>query len=180
MIVLDASVLIAFLDGDDSHHVAAEGQLAKAVDDNLGVNPLPLAEVLVAPARVGLMDATKAALRDLEVAELPFPSPVRLARLRATTGLRMPDCCVLLAAEDGATAARLRPSTIDLSKQPRHASCRSSVADRVPQSIPAQPKRQPEGARRHTAVRSRSVRGGPQPAIWASMWSITRCVRCAG
>ena len=83
------------------------GQLAKAVDDDLGVNPLPLAEVLVAPARVGLMDATKAALRDLEVAELPFPSPVRLARLRATTGLRMPDCCVLLAAEDGATAATI-------------------------------------------------------------------------
>ncbi len=36
--------------------------------------------------------------------EQPFPSDtaVRLARLRADTGLRMPDCCVLLAAQDAA------------------------------------------------------------------------------
>lgn len=48
-----------------------------------------------------------AALRDLEVRELPFPADtaVRLATLRESTGLRMPDCCVLLAAEDA--AARL-------------------------------------------------------------------------
>ncbi len=105
MIVLDATVLIAYLDRDDSHHVAAESLLAEAVDGDLGVDPLTLAEVLVAPARNDLIEAAKAALRNLEVAELPFPSPVRLARLRATTGLRMPDCCVLLAAEDAAATA---------------------------------------------------------------------------
>jgi hypothetical protein len=40
----------------------------------------------------------------LEVQELPFPADtaVRLAHLRATTGLKMPDCGVLLAAEDAA------------------------------------------------------------------------------
>jgi len=40
-------------------------------------------------------------LRDLEVAELPFPPAAasRLAWLRAWTGLTMPDCCVLLSAE---------------------------------------------------------------------------------
>ncbi len=32
----------------------------------------------------------------------------QLARLRATTGLKMPDCCVLLAVEDA--AASLAPS----------------------------------------------------------------------
>ncbi|MDQ3276537.1 MAG: hypothetical protein M3Q39_16295 [Actinomycetota bacterium] len=40
--------------------------------------------------------------------ELPFPrdTAVRLAQLRASTGLTMPDCCVLLAAEEaGATVA---------------------------------------------------------------------------
>ena len=105
MIVLDASVLIAYLDRDDSHHVAAESLLAEAVDGDLGVDPLTLAEVLVAPARNDLIEAAKAALRNLEVAELPFPSAVRLARLRSTTGLRMPDCCVLLAAEDAAATA---------------------------------------------------------------------------
>ncbi len=102
MIVLDASVLIAYLDGDDSHHLAAQGLLIEAVDNDLGVNPLTLAEVLVVPARDGRLKPTQAALRDLEVHELPFPSDtaVRLARLRASTGMKMPDCCVLLAAED--------------------------------------------------------------------------------
>ena len=104
MIVLDASVLIAYLDGDDSHHLAAQSLLVEAVDDDLGVNPLTLAEVLVVPARDGRLEPTQAALRDLEVDELPFPSgtAVRLAQLRATTGLKMPDCCALLSAEDAA------------------------------------------------------------------------------
>lgn len=108
MIVLDASVLIAYLDSDDKHHVAAESLLTEAVDDDLGVNTLTLAEVLVVPARVGRLEPTQAALRDLEVEELPFPSDtaIRLARLRTTTGLKMLDCCVLLAAEDaGASLA---------------------------------------------------------------------------
>jgi predicted nucleic acid-binding protein len=108
VIVLDASVLIAYLDGDDRHHGAAETLLAGAIDDDLGANPLTLAEVLVAPARDGRLEPTQTALRDLEVRELPFPSDaaVGLARLRAGTGLKMPDCCVLLAAEDsGATVA---------------------------------------------------------------------------
>lgn len=102
MIVLDASVLIAYLDGDDSHHLAAQRLLVEAVDDDLGVNTLTLAEVLVVPARNGRLEPTQAALRELEVDELPFPSDtaVRLARLRASTGMKMPDCCVLLAAED--------------------------------------------------------------------------------
>ncbi len=106
MIVLDASVLIAYLDGDDSHHLAAQSLLAEAVDHDLGVNPLTLAEVLVVPARDGRLEPTQAALRDLEVDELPVPSDTaaRLARLRATTGLKMPVCCVLLAAEDAAAS----------------------------------------------------------------------------
>lgn len=106
MIVLDASVLIAYLDGDDAHHRVAEELLAAAVDDDLAANSLTLAEVLVVPARDGRLEAAQTALRDLEVAELPFPpdTAVRLALLRATTALKMPDCCVLLAAEDCAAA----------------------------------------------------------------------------
>ncbi len=102
MILLDASVLIAYLDGADSHHAAAERLLAQAIEDELAANTLTLAEVLVVPARDGRLDAVRTALRDLEVQELPFPadSAVRLAQLRANTGLKMPDCCVLLAAED--------------------------------------------------------------------------------
>lgn len=52
MIVLDASVLIGYLDGDDEHHEQAAALLAEAVDDDLGINCQTLAEVLVAPIRV--------------------------------------------------------------------------------------------------------------------------------
>lgn len=108
VIVLDASVLIAYLDGEDGHHAAAETLLAQAIEDDLAVSSLTLAEVLVAPVRDGRLDPVLAALGDLEVQELPFPADtaVRLAQLRATTGLKMPDCCVLLATEDaGASLA---------------------------------------------------------------------------
>lgn len=104
MIVLDASVLVAFLDSDDNHHSAAEQLLTQAADDDLAVNSLTLAEVLVAPVRHGRLDPVLAALHALEVQELNFPADtaIRLAELRATTGLKMPDCCVLLAAEEAA------------------------------------------------------------------------------
>jgi len=106
MIVLDASVLIAYLDSDDSFHAEAETLLAEAVYDDLGVNPLTLAEVLVAPVRDGRLAVVQAALRDLEVAELPFPpdTAVRLAQLRATTTLKLPDCCVLLTVHSAGAA----------------------------------------------------------------------------
>ena len=106
MIVLDASVLIAFLDSEDTHHAAAEQLLTQAVDDDLAVNSLTLAEVLVAPVRNGRLDPVLAALHALEVQELNFPADtaVRLAQLRVTTGLKMPDCCVLLAAEEAAAS----------------------------------------------------------------------------
>lgn len=101
MIVLDASVLIGYLDGADAHHAVAEAVLAAVIDDDLAANPLTLAEVLVVPARDGRLDAVMSVLRDLEVQELPFPPSTvsRLAQLRAGTGLKMPDCCVLLSAE---------------------------------------------------------------------------------
>ncbi|MGH9070920.1 MAG: type II toxin-antitoxin system VapC family toxin [Acidimicrobiales bacterium] len=101
MIVLDASVLIAYLDEGDGHHADAEAMLEAAVDDDLGINPLTLAEVLVGPVRHDRLGPVQETLRDLEVHEVPFPgdAAVRLARLRAETGLKMPDCCVVLAAE---------------------------------------------------------------------------------
>lgn len=107
MIVLDASVLIGYLDGEDDHHDAAETLLTASLDDDLGANLLTLAEVLVVPARTGRLDTVLRVLGDLDVQTLPFPAKtaVRLAELRATTGLKMPDCCVLLSAED--TGARV-------------------------------------------------------------------------
>lgn len=101
MIVLDASVLIAYLGGRDSHHLRAHDLLARAIDEEFAASTVSLAEVLVAPAREGRLPRALRALQDLEIAELPFePGAARaLAELRAGTGLKMPDCCVLLAAE---------------------------------------------------------------------------------
>lgn len=102
MIVFDASVVIAYLDGHDDLHDAAETLLATAIDDDFGANSLTLAEVMVVPARTGRVEAVQEVLHELELKELPFPpdTAVRLAQLRVSTGLKMPDCCVLLAAED--------------------------------------------------------------------------------
>lgn len=101
VIVLDASMLIAYLDNDDEYHADAERLLVEEVDDEFGANSLTLAEVFVAPAREDRLDRACTALRDLEVHELPFPADtaLKLAQLRVETGLKMPDCCVLLAAE---------------------------------------------------------------------------------
>jgi predicted nucleic acid-binding protein len=97
VIVFDASVLIAYLDSDDEFHGDADTLLSESVDEDFGANSLTLAEILVVPAR-----AVQTALHELEIDELPFPldTAVRLAHLRVSTGLKMPDCCVLLAAED--------------------------------------------------------------------------------
>ncbi|MDA8296958.1 MAG: type II toxin-antitoxin system VapC family toxin [Actinomycetota bacterium] len=101
MIVLDASVLIAYLEGEDEHHEAAEALLAREIDDDFGANPLTLAEVLVVPARDDRLDEARLTLRELEVEELPFldDTAVKLALLRSQAGLKVSDCCVLLAAE---------------------------------------------------------------------------------
>lgn len=106
MIVLDASVLIAYLDGADAHHRAAEELLVEAADDALGASTLTLAEVLVGPARASRLDEARRVLEQLEVEALSLVegSAERLARLRVETGCRLPDCCVLLAAQDVAGA----------------------------------------------------------------------------
>ena len=48
MIVLDASVLIGYLDSSAAHLAAAEALLTASVDEDLGTNTLTLVEVLVA------------------------------------------------------------------------------------------------------------------------------------
>lgn len=100
MIVLDASVLIAHFEATDAHHDRATRLLLDVADEQLAASPLTLAEVLVGPARVGRMAQAQAALRDLGVTSIPLDeaAPSELASLRAGTRLRLPDCCVLLAA----------------------------------------------------------------------------------
>jgi predicted nucleic acid-binding protein len=109
VIVLDACVLIAHFDETDVFHEDAGTLLRSVAGESLGASPVTLAEVLVGPARVGRIDRATAALAQLEVrtVALSEDAPVRLAALRAGTSLKLPDCCVLLAAEQsgGATVA---------------------------------------------------------------------------
>lgn len=100
MIVLDASVLIAFLFEQDVHHEAAVALLQESAAEPFCASSITLAEVLVVPARHGRLPAAERMLADLGVEELSLPrgAAVLLARLRAESGLKMPDCCVLLSA----------------------------------------------------------------------------------
>ncbi len=101
MIVLDASVLIAHFYAADAHHERADQLLVDVADNELSASPLTLAEVLVGPIKTGLLDQAQTALRRLGVRSIGLrdDAHLRLAELRAKTGLRLPDCCVLLAAE---------------------------------------------------------------------------------
>ncbi len=80
--------------------------------DDFAINPLTLAQVLVGPRRAGRLDRVLRVLHALAIEELPFPEQTALAlsELRASTGFRMPDCCVLLCAE----AASATVATFDL------------------------------------------------------------------
>jgi predicted nucleic acid-binding protein len=102
LIVLDANVLIAHLSRSDQHHGRAETLLETINSEPWGVSAITLAEVLVYPARAGRLADAEAALVGLEVQEVPLGSAAsgRLAEMRAELGLKMPDCCVLLAAQN--------------------------------------------------------------------------------
>jgi len=102
MRTLDASVLIAHLDARDDLHERAGELLSEAAGDQFAASVITIAEVLVAPARAGRLADAQAALAQLDVAALPLRAEAgpRLAELRAATGLKLPDCCVLLSAEE--------------------------------------------------------------------------------
>lgn len=108
MIVLDASVLIGFIFNQDAHHQAAVALLRAAAGNAFGVSPVTLAEALVGPTRLGRVTAAERMLLEIGVTEIPLPrdAAVQLALLRVESGLKMPDCCVLLAAinSNGAVA----------------------------------------------------------------------------
>jgi predicted nucleic acid-binding protein len=110
VIVLDASVLIGHLDGNDPYHRRSRRLLLATGSRPLGASPISLAETFVAPARIGRLDEAREALERLGVVELGLDEATapRLAELRAVTGLKLlPDCCVLLAAQQhgGAVAS---------------------------------------------------------------------------
>ena len=99
MIVLDASVLIAYLDDLDEHHRSALDILNRS--DSFGVPTLNLAETMVHGVRQGVADDMATAIAGVGIRELErLPRESRsLAVLRVETGLKLPDCCVVACAE---------------------------------------------------------------------------------
>jgi predicted nucleic acid-binding protein len=121
VITLDADFVIAHLTPDDVHHEQASEYLRESADETLVMHPLNLAEVLVGGVRAGRGEEMFADLQAIGVRtpERSEGEPLRLAKLRAASGLKLPDCCALdtalvtgamLATFDGAlaTAARQR------------------------------------------------------------------------
>jgi predicted nucleic acid-binding protein len=122
VITLDAGVVIAHLSPTDAHHRAATAYLVASADEDFVIHCLNLAEVLVGGVRTG---RGQELLTDVEqigihVADRPPGESLRLANLRATLGLKMPDCCALDTAlhtgstldESLANAARQRRVTV--------------------------------------------------------------------
>jgi predicted nucleic acid-binding protein len=97
MIVLDANVLIGFLDTTDPHHAAATDLLERRFVDGFASSVLTVAEALVHPTRVGRQDAAMAALLKVGVRVIPLKASdaIELARVRNSYRLRMPDVVAL-------------------------------------------------------------------------------------
>lgn len=107
MIILDASVLIAHFEPNDRHHDAADALLRTATDEQLAASVVTLAEFYVAPARdAGLLRRAVADVARLDVQAVPLPldAAIDLALIRVESGSKMPDCCVLLAAQQTSSA----------------------------------------------------------------------------
>ncbi|GAA1522907.1 type II toxin-antitoxin system VapC family toxin [Nocardioides humi] len=106
MIAVDAGVVIAVLDELDAHNEAAFELLLAAGDQRLVMGPVTRAEALVGATRRGRTAEAIAQMDVIGIEEIPLPTDaaVRLAELRATTGVKMPDCCLLLVAQQTGSA----------------------------------------------------------------------------
>lgn len=121
MIVLDASVVIGLLDAADALHAESQRLFDEHLDAEFALPVLTRAEVLVGPSRAGRAADAARRLDALEIRTIALleSDALPLAALRARTGLKLPDACVLLAgaARQGAVATfdgRLRRAAADL------------------------------------------------------------------
>ena len=103
---LDAGVIIAFLDADDSRHDTATSVLADALEraDRLSIAASALAECLVGPARrsTKAVELVRTAIGRLPASVVPLDEQIatRAAMLRARhRTLKLPDALVIATAE---------------------------------------------------------------------------------
>jgi predicted nucleic acid-binding protein len=97
VVVLDAGIIIAYLDESDAHHSWVVEMLTREAEHQFCVSALTHAEYLVGPTRAGSVHQALNILMDwdLDVEELTEGAAVELAGVRAATRLRMPDAAVL-------------------------------------------------------------------------------------
>lgn len=96
-VVLDASVLIALVNGDDAHHDWAVSFLLEIVEEELCISALSLAEALVYPTKAGRAADFQRSISglDLDVAPVSAEVAAELADIRVRSGLKLPDAAVL-------------------------------------------------------------------------------------
>ena len=125
IVVLDASVVIAFLDRGDTHHPAAVKAIGRTRGEESVIPSSAYAEILVDPWRRGpdAVALVKRFLMDLGVRIEPLTAAMaeRAARLRAShRALRLPDALVLATADTlGASALTCDRSWPRLSRRAR-------------------------------------------------------------
>ncbi|MGZ8692204.1 MAG: type II toxin-antitoxin system VapC family toxin [Gaiellaceae bacterium] len=105
LVVLDASVVIGFLDADDALHDPCVAALAARQDDELVIPASAYAETLVAPYRSGqkAIQEVERFLGDFAIAvgEITRDVARTAARLRSgRAGLRLPDALVIAFGEE--------------------------------------------------------------------------------
>lgn len=97
IITLDASVLIALHSKQDQHHDWAVELFTELADFEWSMSALTFAEVLVHPIRAGIEDKFQLSLKNLNivVSGLMPDGAGELAKVRANTGVKMPDAVVI-------------------------------------------------------------------------------------
>lgn len=122
MITLDASLLVAHLYPHDAHHEAASAFLRASAAEGFVIHSLNLAEVLVGGVRAGRgqeMLADLAAI-GIQVADRPDGEPLRLANIRASSGMPLPHCCALdTALHYGSSLATFDAALVRVARQHR-------------------------------------------------------------
>lgn len=100
VVVLDASALIALTSSKDPHHHWALEMFRDTADFELQMTSLTHAEVLVHPERSGKLDKFLKSLSSLGLSVTPIEATDsnKLAVIRASNSLKMPDAVVLLQA----------------------------------------------------------------------------------
>ena len=112
VVVLDASVLIAFLDSTDAHHTRAVAAIAARRNDELVTPASAYAETLVRPFAEGATAVAKVErfIADFAIRIEPLSREIarRAAELRSRrTGLKLPDAIVLATTDVLSAAAVL-------------------------------------------------------------------------